>query len=474
MLSSKGQALIKVGTMKLWWARVAAALTAFVCFAAAAGGPRTLLVLEVDGAIGPATAADVERVLERAELEKAELVVLRMDTPGGLDTSMRSIIKRINTSTVPVATFVAPPGARAASAGTYILYASHIAAMAPGTNLGAATPVQFGGFPASREEPPRNEDEQTVGEKEEKDRKPLSGSAMERKLVNDAVAYIRSLAELRGRNADWGERAVREGVSLPASDALREGVIDVLANDLQQLLAQIDRKEVVVLGVPISLSTRNLQVEHVEPDWHSRVLSLISNPNIAYVLLLIGIYGIIYELANPGAVVPGTLGGICLLLALYGLHVLPLNYAGVALLLVGLALMAAEAFVPSFGALGLGGAAAFVIGSVILIDTEAPGFGIHLSLIIAFAAISGAALFGTVTLALKARRRPVVSGREELIGAVGEALEDFSERGRVRIHSEQWTARTREPLGRGDRVRVTGVDGLILDVTRVTRREVSS
>jgi len=461
--------------MKVWWARVAAALAAFVCFAAAAEAPRNLLVLEVDGAIGPATAADVERVLERAELEKAELVILRMDTPGGLDTSMRSIVKRINTSTVPVATFVAPPGARAASAGTYILYASHIAAMAPGTNLGAATPVQFGGFPASKEEAPRNEDEQTVGEKEEKDDgKPLSGSAMERKLVNDAVAYIRSLAELRGRNADWGERAVREGVSLPASDALREGVIDVLANDLQQLLAQIDRKEVVVLGVPISLSTRNLQVEHVEPDWHSRILSLISNPNIAYVLLLIGIYGMIYELANPGAVVPGTLGGICLLLALYGLHVLPLNYAGVALLLVGLALMAAEAFVPSFGALGLGGAAAFVIGSVILIDTEAPGFGIHLSLIIAFAAISGAALFGTVTLALKARRRPVVSGREELIGAVGEALEDFSEQGRVRIHSEQWTARTREPLGRGDRVRVTGVDGLILDVTRVTRREVPS
>jgi len=459
--------------MKVWWKKVTAAVMMLVCSAAGAEGLRSLLVLDVEGAIGPATAADVDQIIDRAELEKAELVVLRMDTPGGLDTSMRSIIKRINTSRVPVVSFVAPPGARAASAGTYILYASHIAAMAPGTNLGAATPVRLGGFPGSKEEP-RTDDGKAGQDEKKEDSKPLTGSAMERKLVNDAAAYIRSLAELRGRNADWGEKAVREGASLPAQDALREGVIDVLANDLPQLLAQIDGKEIIVLGAPRSLRTAEVQIERVEPDWHSRLLSLISNPNIAYVLLLVGIYGLIYEFANPGAVLPGTLGGIGLLLAMYGLHVLPVNYAGVALLLVGLALMVAEAFVPSFGALGLGGAAAFVIGSVILIDTNAPGFGIHFSLIVGFAVVSAMALFGIVTLALKARQRPVVSGREELVGAVGEALEGFSEQGRVRIHSELWTARSRLPVQQGQRVRVVEVDGLILWVATDNREEVSS
>ncbi|MDH5183878.1 MAG: nodulation protein NfeD [Gammaproteobacteria bacterium] len=426
-----------------------------------------VVVLTIGDAIGPATDDYIERGLEVAALRHAELVVIRMDTPGGLDSSMRKIIKNITSSAVPVVTYVAPTGARAASAGTFILYASHIAAMAPGTNLGAATPVQIGGLPMPTPEPGKDE--------KKKDKAPAeSGDASKRKAVNDAVAYIRGLAQLRGRNQQWAEKAVREAASLPANDALKANVIDLMADSIAALMQKLDGRSVVVHGHKRILKTSGAALDYIEADWRTRLLSVLTNPNVAYILMLIGIYGLILEFSNPGALVPGTLGAICLLLALFAFQMLPISYAGIGLILLGIALMVGEAFEPSFGMLGIGGVIAFVFGSIILMDTEAPGFGIELSVIITFALVSALIFVVVVGMAIKARRRPVVSGMEELLGAEAVVLDGFEQQGRVTLHSESWQAISSTPLHKGQRVRVTGMEGLTLEVTPLSSPELQT
>jgi membrane-bound serine protease (ClpP class) len=413
--------------------------------------------------IGPASADFVIRGLAQAQARGARLVVLHMDTPGGLDTSMRAIIKEMLASPVPVAVFVAPEGARAASAGTYILYASHLAAMAPATNLGAATPVSIGGPPGGIDKPakPAEKDAKDAGESKGGPR-----DAMTEKAVNDAAAYLKSLAQLRGRNAEFAEDAVRKASSLSAEDALKGGVIDLIAPDVAELLRRADGREVALGSGKVKLELAGATTLTLKPDWRTKLLALLSNPTIAVVLMMIGIYGLFVEFTSPGYTVPGVGGAIALLLALYAFHLLPVNWAGVALMLLGAALMIAEVFLPSFGVIGVGGIVAFIVGGLLVMDTDAPGFGIPLTVVVATALVGSAAIFIVGSFALRARRRPVVSGQEELLGACGTV--DTVESGETwaMLRGERWRIHAAGALAVGDRVRVTAVRGLTLEVER--------
>lgn len=423
------------------------------------------VIITIDGPIGPAISNYVTRGIAEAAESNAPAIILRMDTPGGLDSSMRDIIKEILASPVPVISYVSPSGARAASAGTYILYASHVAAMAPGTNLGAATPIQIGGGVSPAPKPESGpEPGQTEKPEGEKPASPKPHPTLEDKVLSDAVAYIKSLAELRKRNAQWAEKAVAEAASLAAHEALEQGVIDLIATDYADLLAQADGRTVQVADHDRVLKTRGLPTIAVEPDWRTELLAVITNPSIAYFLLIIGIYGLFFEFSNPGLVVPGVVGGTCLLLALFSFQLLPINYAGLALMALGFALMVAEAFAPSFGALGIGGLVAFVIGSIMLIDTDVPGFGISPALIGSVAFISGLLFLSVFGFAMRAWRRPVVSGGEAMIGMTGEVIHWSGETGRVRVRGEMWQATGPTGLGSGRKIHVTARDKLLLTV----------
>ena len=440
-----------------------AAIFAFCIFAtvpcSAAQAKDAAVVLRIDGAIGPATAAYVGDGLEQARDEGARLVILAVDTPGGLDSSMRDIIQDILAMPIPVVTYVHPSGARAASAGTYILYASHVAAMTPGTNLGAATPIQIGAAPQP------GQDEAT-----EKGKGPQK-TAQERKAVNDAVAYIRSLAELRGRNADWAEKAVREAASLSAEAALQQGIVEVVAADMTSLLKQLDGHVVTIDGKSRTLKTAGLAIEEIEPDWMFKVLATITDPNVALILMMIGIYGLIFEFMNPGSLVPGTIGAVSLLLGLYALAVLPVDVVGLALILLGIALMVGEAFAPSFGILGIGGLAAFVFGAAILFDTEVPAFQIDWGIIAALAVFSAVLLIFVARIGIRAQRGSVQTGQQQIVGAHGTVLDWAEGRGHVFVRSERWSASGPPTISAGDTIVVDAIDGLKLRISPLAPAE---
>jgi len=427
-----------------WHRRAAAALIAAAAMVTlvppAEAAPKQAIVLEIDGAIGPAVADYLVRELRAANPSEVGIVVLRMNTPGGLATSMRAMISAILASPIPVVTFVAPKGARAASAGTYIAYASAIAAMAPGTEIGAATPIQLGGKSAA------------------------PADTEMRKVVNDAAAYIRSLAELNGRNADWAVDAVRNAASLSASEALKLNVIDVIADDVPELLRKINGRTVKIAAQSRRLETAGLEIVTVAPDWRTNFLAIITDPNVAYILMLVGVFGLIFEFFSPGAVAPGLIGTISLVMALYALNLLPINYAGVGLVLLGAALMAAEAHIGAFGALGVGGIIAFVVGSIMMFPSRAPGFALS-PWVIAEAVVAIACVFLFVVAVLfRSRRRVVMAGMRALLGAEGEALSWHGQQGRIVIKGETWRARAAAPVRPGTRVKVIDRHGLVLVV----------
>lgn len=452
----------------------------------------------IDGAIGPATTDYLERAMEEAEEQGARLFVIQMDTPGGLDAATRDIIQNILASNIPVATLVYPAGSRAASAGTYILYASHVAAMAPSTTLGAATPVQMGGAPGqpqpgqppgqqpdqqrgagsasgdagensdqeSSDEKPAGDAERKGAGKESDSQAPKPGSAMERKVINDSVAYIRGLANRYGRNADWAEKAVREAATLTAREALEENVIDIVAKNPEDLIAQLAGRKVQLESgeVTVQEDIAELPVREFEPDWRNELLALITNPQVAYILLLVGIYGLIFEGYNPGALVPGIVGVICLLLAFYALQVLPINYAGLALIIVGALLIVAEVFMPSFGALGIGGVIALVIGSVMLIDSDVPGMQVSRKLIGAIAGVSGLAMLGLLMAVGRSLRKPRVAIDHAMVGRTATVRSVEKDEVLVMIGGEIWSAHCDTELVPGQQVKVIAEQGLWLQV----------
>jgi membrane-bound serine protease (ClpP class) len=431
---------------------------------------RPVLLVDIKGAIGVVSAEQMAKALQRAAAAGAQALVVRLDTPGGLLSSTREMIHAILASPVPVVMYVAPNGSRAASAGTYLMYAAHVAAMAPSTHLGAATPISLSpaGFPGSPpQSPPPQPGPDASKDGKDKETAPADGkTAAERKAINDAVAYIRSLAELRGRNADWAERAVREAATLTASAALKERVIDLLAENVDDLLAQIDGRMVKTQAGEVRLETKGSRVVELKPDWKTEIMQVISDPNVALILMTIGIYGILFEFWNPGVVAPGVIGGICLIVGLAALSVLPVNYAGLALLALGVALMVAEAFLPSFGVVGLGGIAAFAIGALFLFDPDQSDIPIQASwpVIISLTALSAVFFLGVLGLAVRARRRPVVTGSEEMIGNVGEVVQWTGSKGRVRVRGEIWAAESPLILTEGQKVRVASRTGLVLAV----------
>lgn len=448
----------------LRWRSAAVALALCLLGTLACAAP--VVVLQLQDAIGPASADYLVRGIRKAGESGAPLVVIQLDTPGGLDTSMRQVIQAILASPVPVAVYVSPEGSRAASAGTYILYAAHVAAMAPATTLGAATPVAIGMPGSDRKPPPADRPPSGASSPASGASAPAAGlgDAMTAKQVHDAAAFIRGLAQLRGRNAEWAERAVREAVSLTATEALQAKVIDVVAKDLLDLLAQVDGRSVRVQATDRRLATRGATVEVRLPDWRQKVLAAVTHPSVALILMMIGVWGLFFEFSAPGHGISGVTGAICLLVALFALQLLPVNFAALGLVLLGMALLIAEAWAPSFGVLGVGGIIALVAGGLLLFDDDVPGFGVPVPLVVGLALASAAVVLVGGNMALKARRRPVVSGRDVLLGTTGEVLQVEGGEAWAEVLGERWKVRAERPLAAGQRVRVVGVEGLTLHV----------
>ena len=409
----------------------------------------TIMKLEIKGTIGPASSNYLKEGMAAAVRQNAQMMLIELDTSGGLSTSMREMIQEITNSTLPVIIYVSPKGARAASAGTYLLYASHVAAMAPGTNLGAATPVSM--IPV-----PKITDSNTS-----------TPSALEKKAINDAMAYIKSLAELNERNISWALEAVEEAKSISAEDALRYGVIDLMAENTNELLSKLEGRSVTLSGKSITLRTEGAVIEHFEADWKTRFLSIITNPNIAYILLLIAIYGIFFELMNPGGIFPGVIGVISGVIALYALNMIPFNYAGLLLIILGIAFMVAEVLIAGFGILGIGGAIAFAFGSLLLFDAQTLGSGVSIPLIISFSLVSLGFFIFVLRFLLRSRSVKIVTGRDEMVGATAKVLESTKEGYRVRCHGEIWYATSDSVLEIGQNVRVESLSGLTLHVNSI-------
>ncbi len=416
------------------------------------GAAAEVWMVDFDGALGPATGDLIIRSIADAQAAGARAIIIQMDTPGGLDKAMRDVVKAILSADIVVITYVHPDGARAASAGTYIAYASHIAAMSPATNIGSSTPVSIAPTPSI----PSTQD----GDQD----KPPPQDAMMKKVVNDAVAYLQGLAELRGRNIEWAEETVREGTNLRASVALEKNIIDLIAKDVPTLLAELDGREVKLPNRTVTLDVASARVVLVETDWRHELLEVITDPSIAYGLLIFGIYGLILEFYNPGMIFPAVVGVICLLLGAYGLQMLPVNYAGLALMAVGIGMMLGEAFTPTMGVLGVAGVIAFVIGSIILMDTQQPGYEVPLSIIAAFTVTSAGLSLFTIGAAMRMRNQVALTGKEAMVGKQAEALEDFERQGWVRAFGETWLAESAKPVKKQAIVKIVAVEGLILKV----------
>jgi len=414
-------------------------ILASLWFLVSVAHPSQIDLLTIDAVIGPISSRVITGAIEEAETDGAEALVIELNTPGGLDESMREIIKEILASEVPVIIYVSPSGSRAASAGVFITISAHVAAMAPGTNIGAAHPVNIGG---------------------EMD------SVMSEKVANDAAAYIKTLANKRGRNAEWAEEAVYKSVSITEYEALEKNVIDIVATDIRDLLNKCDGRAVELPDTSVILATKGAEVKRIEISFANRVLDVISNPNIAYILMTIGMMGLYFEFANPGAIIPGVVGAICLLLAFFAFSTLPINYAGLLLIILGVILFVAELKIASHGVLTIGAIASLFFGSIMLIETDVPYMNISLSVIIPMVATIAAFFIFAIWLALRAQGRKVATGVEGMVGEVGTASTDISESGTVYIHGEYWNAQSEKPITKGDRIRVVGVDGLVLKVEK--------
>jgi membrane-bound serine protease (ClpP class) len=421
-------------------------LLLLITFSPLLASTSTVIKLEMKGTVGPASSDYLKQGMEAALQHNAQMILIELDTPGGLSSSMREMIQVITNSTLPVIIYVSPKGARAASAGTYLLYASHVAAMAPGTNLGAATPVSLMPTPMIA------------------DSNATSPTALEKKAINDAMAYIKSLAELNERNITWAVEAVKEAKSISAKDALSYGVIDLMANNTNELLSKLEGRRVTVSDKNITLSTKDAVILTFEADWKTQFLATITDPNIAYILLIIAIYGIFFELMNPGAIFPGVIGVIPGVISLYALNMLPFNYAGLLLILLGIAFMVAEVLITGFGILGIGGVAAFAFGSLLLFDADTLGSGVSIPLIIAFSLVSLVFFIFVIRFLIKSRSVKIVSGVDEMVGSIAEVLESSEKGYRVRCHGEVWYAESKSDLEIGQKVRVESLSGLVLHV----------